>query len=175
MCLVEPTYNGTETYYIPFRNMEWYGVNLPNIVCISLFKFITKWQNYWICLLMINIIIPFPSTAAADAAFPLSNEDDCLRTLNCFGVHVNVIMSLFVIRCPAIAKVCLIKNRKNLFLSAASINKLSIIRLNTHISNNNMVREGVLPPAESGEFIAKNAQHVKIHEAGLEKLCEEVR
>lgn len=38
-----------------------------------------------------------------------------------------------------------------------------------------MVREGVLLPAESGEFIAKNAQYVKIHETGLDKLCEEVR
>lgn len=37
-----------------------------------------------------------------------------------------------------------------------------------------MVREGVLSPAESGEFIAKNAQHVQIHESGLEKLCEEM-
>ncbi|CAH0592127.1 unnamed protein product [Chrysodeixis includens] len=37
-----------------------------------------------------------------------------------------------------------------------------------------MVREGVLLPAESGAFIAKNAQYVKIHEAGLDKLCEEM-
>ncbi|XP_075991899.1 queuosine 5'-phosphate N-glycosylase/hydrolase [Anticarsia gemmatalis] len=38
----------------------------------------------------------------------------------------------------------------------------------------NMVREGVSAPAQSGEFIAKNAQHVKIHETGLDKLCEEM-
>ncbi|KAJ8736674.1 hypothetical protein PYW08_007330 [Mythimna loreyi] len=37
-----------------------------------------------------------------------------------------------------------------------------------------MVREGVLPPAESGDFITKNAKHVKIHEEGLQKLCEEM-
>ncbi|KAJ8735232.1 hypothetical protein PYW07_006852 [Mythimna separata] len=37
-----------------------------------------------------------------------------------------------------------------------------------------MVREGVLQPVESGEFIAKNAQHVKIHEEGLQKLCDEM-
>uniref|UniRef100_A0A2A4JMB4 Queuosine 5'-phosphate N-glycosylase/hydrolase n=1 Tax=Heliothis virescens TaxID=7102 RepID=A0A2A4JMB4_HELVI len=37
-----------------------------------------------------------------------------------------------------------------------------------------MVREGVLQPAEAGEFITRNAHHVKIHESGLEKLCEEM-
>lgn len=38
-----------------------------------------------------------------------------------------------------------------------------------------MVRSGVLPPSESGEFIAKNAKYVQIHEDGLDKLCKEVR
>ncbi|XP_047035965.1 queuosine salvage protein [Helicoverpa zea] len=37
-----------------------------------------------------------------------------------------------------------------------------------------MVREGVLQPAAAGEFIARNAHHVKIHETGLDKLCEEM-
>lgn len=32
----------------------------------------------------------------------------------------------------------------------------------------------VLLPAQSGEFIAKNAKYVKIHKTGLDKLCEEV-
>lgn len=37
-----------------------------------------------------------------------------------------------------------------------------------------MVREGVLTPALSGEFIANHAKHVKIHVEGLEKLTGEV-
>ncbi|XP_061708289.1 queuosine 5'-phosphate N-glycosylase/hydrolase [Cydia pomonella] len=32
----------------------------------------------------------------------------------------------------------------------------------------------MLWPAAAGEFIAKNAQHVKIHEEGLDKLCKEM-
>lgn len=32
----------------------------------------------------------------------------------------------------------------------------------------------MLYPAEAGEFIAKHAQHVKIHDEGLDKLCQEV-
>lgn len=31
----------------------------------------------------------------------------------------------------------------------------------------------VLPPKVSGEFIAKNAKHVKIHDGGIRKLAEE--
>ncbi|XP_041975174.1 queuosine salvage protein [Aricia agestis] len=37
-----------------------------------------------------------------------------------------------------------------------------------------MVREGVLGPAESGEFISNRANSVKIHDEGLEKLCDEM-
>ncbi|XP_072947524.1 queuosine 5'-phosphate N-glycosylase/hydrolase [Epargyreus clarus] len=37
-----------------------------------------------------------------------------------------------------------------------------------------MVREGVLGPAASGEFIAQNAKYVKIHNDGIEKLCEKL-
>ncbi|CAG4950576.1 unnamed protein product [Parnassius apollo] len=37
-----------------------------------------------------------------------------------------------------------------------------------------MVREGVLSPAHSGEFIAKHAKHVKITEAGQNKLATEI-
>ncbi|KOB65016.1 Uncharacterized protein OBRU01_23193, partial [Operophtera brumata] len=37
-----------------------------------------------------------------------------------------------------------------------------------------MVRSGVLSPSESGEFIAKNAEHVTICEDGLDKLCKEM-
>ncbi|KAJ0182810.1 hypothetical protein K1T71_002179 [Dendrolimus kikuchii] len=37
-----------------------------------------------------------------------------------------------------------------------------------------MFSEDVLTPAESGEFIANNAQHIKIDEKGIEKLCEEM-
>ncbi|XP_037968343.2 queuosine salvage protein [Plutella xylostella] len=37
-----------------------------------------------------------------------------------------------------------------------------------------MVREGVLPPAESGQYIAAHAKHVQIHEEGLDKLAKEM-
>ncbi|XP_045446793.1 queuosine salvage protein [Melitaea cinxia] len=37
-----------------------------------------------------------------------------------------------------------------------------------------MVRYGILPPAESGKFISERAHHVKIHENGLDKLCQEM-
>lgn len=37
-----------------------------------------------------------------------------------------------------------------------------------------MVRHGILPPAESGKFISERARHVKIHENGLDKLCQEM-
>ncbi|KAM3960897.1 LOW QUALITY PROTEIN: queuosine 5'-phosphate N-glycosylase/hydrolase [Aphomia sociella] len=37
-----------------------------------------------------------------------------------------------------------------------------------------MVRQGILMPAQSAEFIAKHSQHVKINEEGLEKLSEEM-
>ncbi|XP_026492594.2 queuosine 5'-phosphate N-glycosylase/hydrolase [Vanessa tameamea] len=37
-----------------------------------------------------------------------------------------------------------------------------------------MVRNGFLSPAESGKFINTRAQHVRIHEDGLEKLCKEM-
>lgn len=37
-----------------------------------------------------------------------------------------------------------------------------------------MLREGILPPAESGAYISDNAIHVKIHNDGIDKLCEEV-
>lgn len=34
--------------------------------------------------------------------------------------------------------------------------------------------ENVLLPAESGEYIATNAQYVKIHDKGIDKLSDEV-
>lgn len=37
-----------------------------------------------------------------------------------------------------------------------------------------MLRSGVLSPAKSAEFIAKSAKHVKLHEDGIETLCDEV-
>ncbi|XP_045776240.1 queuosine salvage protein [Maniola jurtina] len=37
-----------------------------------------------------------------------------------------------------------------------------------------MVRNGVLPPAQSGEFISERSRHVKIHSEGIEKLCDEI-
>lgn len=37
-----------------------------------------------------------------------------------------------------------------------------------------MVREGVMPPAESAEYIANNSKHVKIDEDGIYKLSAEV-
>ena len=37
-----------------------------------------------------------------------------------------------------------------------------------------MVREGVLPPAESGAYISERAEHVKIHSDGINRLCNEV-
>lgn len=37
-----------------------------------------------------------------------------------------------------------------------------------------MDRREILMPAESGEYIANHAEHVKIHEEGLDKVCEVV-
>ncbi|KAG6445927.1 hypothetical protein O3G_MSEX004198 [Manduca sexta] len=37
-----------------------------------------------------------------------------------------------------------------------------------------MVRQDVLSPAQSGEFIAQHSRHVKIHKEGLDKLCREI-
>ncbi|KAI5632868.1 putative queuosine, q, salvage protein family domain-containing protein [Phthorimaea operculella] len=37
-----------------------------------------------------------------------------------------------------------------------------------------MIREGVLSPATSGEFIAKHSDHVQIHEEGMDKLSLEM-
>ncbi|KAJ2940720.1 hypothetical protein O0L34_g14831 [Tuta absoluta] len=37
-----------------------------------------------------------------------------------------------------------------------------------------MIRQDVLSPIESGEFIAKRSDHVKIHEEGIEKFCLEM-
>lgn len=37
-----------------------------------------------------------------------------------------------------------------------------------------MVWEGVLSPADSGAYISERAEHVKIHNEGINRLCEEV-
>ncbi|XP_038208371.1 queuosine salvage protein [Zerene cesonia] len=37
-----------------------------------------------------------------------------------------------------------------------------------------MVRKDVMSPADSGKYIAKLSQHVKIHDEGITKLCDEI-